>query len=559
MSSPLMSTFPQTSTNQRTSPKIYISYRPEDYADWAQSIRDWFALRLGPVNVVADLEIPPFVASVDYYLRQRIRECDVFILVIGPNWRRLLTENLQRSEDITRLEIRIAIDEGLVIRPIYTLGAPALRESELPQDLRSIARFPASVLTDNFEASMEVLIQETTTVAQTELVLSQVEVDERYTAFEEAYLNNRLTDALDLLEEIHTYGQLAGAFRLQVQQRIRQLKRRIQFQEGKPIYERIGHLINQNPVHGYYTLQQFIAEFPEVGDPNNLLGALRPHLNDITKDKTLLENPDTPTEQRLAIGDYWASIPDPRPGVGIITELIPDISWIKIPGGEFTFHFDQRIELPTYYISRYPITYSQFKAFIDDGGLENEAWWKDLAPQEFPPQPRWAIGNYPRLRVSWFDAIAFSRWLSNKLGLMVRLPSEEEWEKAARGPNGSIYPWGENYIAGYSNINEVISGVSETNLRQPTAVGVFPHAASHYGVEDMIGNIWEWCLNVFDDPAIMTIGGDDARTLRGGAWSSDRLFAHTFRRRGEAPVTRLNDVGFRIVSEALPLEWDNLN
>lgn len=559
MSNSFMSVLTKTADKQTTLPKIYISYRSGDYTDWAQSIRDWFALRLGPVNVIADLEIPPFAASVEYYLRQRIRECDVFILVIGPNWRRLLTENLQRSEDVTRLEVRIALDEGLVIRPIYTLGAPTLRESELPHDLRLIARFPSSVLTDNFEASMEVLIQETTAVAQDIVAMSQAEVDKRYAAFEEAYLNNHLVDALKLLQEIQEYGQLSGAFRLQVQQRIRQLKRRIQFQVGKPIYERIGHLIHQNPVHGYYVLQQFMAEYPEVGDPNNLLTALRPRLQDIEKDQLLLENPDTPAEQRLAIGDSWATLSDPRPGVGVITEHIPDIAWVKIPDGEFTFHFDQRIELPTYYISRYPITYTQFQAFIDDGGLENPAWWDDLAPQEFPPEPRWSIGNYPRLRVSWYDAVAFTRWLSDKLGLIVRLPTEEEWEKAARGPNSTIYPWGENYLAGYSNINEVISGVSETNLRQPTAVGVFPHAASHYGVEDMIGNVWEWCLNVFDDPSITTIGGEDTRTMRGGAWSSDRLFAHTFRRRGEAPVTRLNDVGFRVVCEALPLEWDNLN
>jgi hypothetical protein len=370
---------------------------------------------------------------------------------------------------------------------------------------------------------------------------------------EERYAAGQLEQALALYEEIHDFGEVARPFRLQVRQRIRQIHRQQERAIGRPIYLRLQALAGEDPALAREKFQIFRADFPIHGDPDDLEHALYPDLHLVDHLLARLSNPEVDARERLAIGDELAASNDPRPGVGLRDDRLPDISWAKIPAGEFIFHFDQRMELPTFYISRYPITYRQFQAFIMDGGFEDDAWWKGMSIRDGDPGDlRWPVANYPRVRVSWFDAVAFTRWLSGRLGYEVRLPTEQEWEKAARGTIGTIYPWGDSYISGYSNINEVISGISPINLRQPTAVGVFPHAASNYGAHDMIGNVWEWCLNHFDDPLVTTVEGEDKRSMRGGAWSSDRLFAHTARRRGELPWTRFNDIGFRIACDQLP-------
>ena len=152
--------------------------------------------------------------------------------------------------------------------------------------------------------------------------------------------------------------------------------------------------------------------------------------------------------------------------------------------------------------------------------------------------------------MDWYEAVAFSRWLSAKLGYEVRLPTEEEWERAARGYDGRQYPWGEGYRTGYANISEKQTSTGAWNLEQTTAVGVYPHAASAEGVLDLMGNVWEWCFNTHDYPGQLTADGLSlVRVVRGGSWRNDPEFARGSRRGGNFP-SRLAVKGFRLVSSA---------
>lgn len=233
------------------------------------------------------------------------------------------------------------------------------------------------------------------------------------------------------------------------------------------------------------------------------------------------------------------------------TILLPDIDWVEIPGGDFVFQEGERRSLPTFYMARYPVTNAQYRTFIDAGGYGDERWWRDLVRPE-PEESRFPQANRPRTNVDWYEAVAFSRWLSEQLGYEVRLPTEEEWERAARGQDGREYPWDEDYQTGYANTDEKSFKVGRWYLAQTTAVGVYPQGASSEGVLDLAGNVWEWCLDKDAHPGqVEADTSGDRRVGRGGAWNYFSDFARGSRRVRGGPHDRSDDWGFRLVSSAL--------
>jgi len=230
---------------------------------------------------------------------------------------------------------------------------------------------------------------------------------------------------------------------------------------------------------------------------------------------------------------------------------IPDIAWVEIPGGPFIYQNGETRELPTFWIARYPLTNAQYQTFIDDKGYEESRWWVDLVRPE-PKPSRWPQPNRPHTDLDWYEAVAFTRWLNARLGLpegSLRLPTELEWEKAARGEHGRIYPWGADYRSGYANVDEKNAGVGPWYLEQTTAVGLYPHGGSPDGVNDLSGNVWEWCLNKYDDVTDLTPDNSgDRRALRGGSWVNDPDGARADDRGGLPPELRDSGRGFRLLS-----------
>ncbi|MEM7344765.1 MAG: SUMF1/EgtB/PvdO family nonheme iron enzyme [Chloroflexota bacterium] len=262
---------------------------------------------------------------------------------------------------------------------------------------------------------------------------------------------------------------------------------------------------------------------------------------------------------------------DRRPGIYIIERngiSLPDIDWVSIPDdGPWIYQSDQHSGLPAFQISRYPITYAQFQTFIDDGvGFNDPRWWQGLAEDQRrngAGDQAFQYWNHPRERVSWYDAMAFCRWLSWRLGggydidniasWSVRLPTEMEWEKAARGTDGREYPYGNTFDQTKGNTNA-------TGIGRTSAVGLFPEGASPYGVEEMSGNVWEWCLTNYHNPAPTAkkenISSGTLRVLRGGSWHNDRDDARASYRFRYAPGLRHYADGFRLV---LPPSLETLN
>jgi hypothetical protein len=250
---------------------------------------------------------------------------------------------------------------------------------------------------------------------------------------------------------------------------------------------------------------------------------------------------------------------DTRPGVGLRPDGLPDIAWCEVQAGEFIYQADRRLTLPTFWIAKYPITYRQFQAFVDaEDGFGNDDWWEGLAAhQPEPGDQAFKFWNRPRERVSWYDAVAFCRWLSAKLDYTIMLPTEEQWEKAARGTDGRTYPWGSEYIPGYANIDETENAVGPYYLRQTTAVGLHPQGVSPCGALDMSGNVWEWCLNEYENPECAGIDGTNGRVVRGGSWRFNLSRARAAYRYFSGPDYCGYDVGFRVCAFA-PIHPESL-
>jgi formylglycine-generating enzyme required for sulfatase activity len=197
------------------------------------------------------------------------------------------------------------------------------------------------------------------------------------------------------------------------------------------------------------------------------------------------------------------------------------------------------VALDAYAIARYPVTNAEFDRFVQDGGYETSDYWTDAGwrqkESEGWTQPRlwedekWNDPSQPVVGVSWYEALAYCRWLSAKSKRDYQLPSEAQWEKASRGSDGRRYPWGNDWDAARCNNKE--SGPGGT-----TPVGQYPEGDSPYGVSEMVGQVWEWCSSRYGgterEPEFgypyspgdgrEELEGDDTRILRGGSWYNDQ-------------------------------------
>ena len=246
--------------------------------------------------------------------------------------------------------------------------------------------------------------------------------------------------------------------------------------------------------------------------------------------------------QREEIGLRLAQIGDPRPGVGV-QDGVPSLAWCDLPAGEVLIETHGVYKVKPFRIAAYPITQSQFEAFLDDPkGFPDRRWWQGIE-QTTPVSGRLRRhGNYPATHVSWFDAVAFCRWLSARLGCTVRLPDEWEWQWAAQSAMpGFIYPWGRDWREGHANTDEGSVG-------RATAVGMYPQGRSRQGVYDLAGNTWEWCRNRYDKPKISTEDTEGSRVLRGGSWRVNMGFARADFRLDGLPEDRMWGSSFRVVT-----------
>ncbi len=296
--------------------------------------------------------------------------------------------------------------------------------------------------------------------------------------------------------------------------------------------------------------------------------------------------------ERAAAGRVLALLGDRRPGVGLRADGLPDIAWCGVSEGPFWMGEDgsdrkderprHRVYLHPFAIARYPTTHAMYARFVDAHGYEGPQWWpeaiadghwQDGRVRDMVGVDRWrdrpwlwdnpGLSNptQPVVGVNWYEAVAFCRWLTERLRAagelgpdqQIRLPTEAEWERAARGPvptedaPSRRYPWEGGWQEDRCNSMEARLGAT-------SPVGIFPRGATPDGIHDLAGNVFEWCLDWYDE-GYYTASHDahnprgpekgDYNVLRGGSWVTNGPSCRCGFRLRFIPWTWSLDGGFR--------------
>jgi len=228
------------------------------------------------------------------------------------------------------------------------------------------------------------------------------------------------------------------------------------------------------------------------------------------------------------------------------------------------------VYLPAYRIGKTPVINTQFAAFVEATSYkttaEKEGWgfhWPDRIAKVKGVDWRHPIGpssriddkmDHPVVQVSWHDAVAYCAWLAEVAGKPYRLATEAEWEKAARGTDGRIYPWGDEWNPELCNCEWRVGGTTPVGKYSPTG-------DSPFGCADTIGNVWEWTSTTigstgpwpsrFVYPYLPDDGREDMslptrRVGRGGSWTNDKRNSRCAFRFADPPSERYSNEGFRV-------------
>ena len=350
----------------------------------------------------------------------------------------------------------------------------------------------------------------------------------------------------------------------------RQIYWSVPFQPDRPVY---GHLLSFHvPLADVPLPLDSLAFRAKVarGDTNTQLWA---NTGWLTVSSAQEASPTT--AQRIVPTATPERSPTPVPTVPVPTadggQTIAGMEFVYVPAGAFTMGSDEghadegpvhSVDLDAFWIGRTEVTNEQYLQFVVAAGYTTRRFWSDegwawrvandvlapLIPDDYNQ------GQQPVVGLSWYEASAYAAWLAEESGLPVRLPTEAEWEKAARGETGRVYPWGDVWDPAKANYGEGDDGFSAT-----APVGSFPDGASPYGALDMAGNAWEWVADWYDrdyyhrSPQSNPTGPESGtqRILRGGSRGINSFNLRTTVRQDAPPTKREKDVGLRLALSAV--------
>jgi formylglycine-generating enzyme required for sulfatase activity len=446
---------------------------------------DRFSQHFGDDNIFMDIDtIEPGLDFVEV-IEEAVGSCDVLIALIGRQWLTITDATGQRRldnpEDFVRLEIETALDRNIRVIPVLVQGAAMPRSSELPDDLRKLARRNALSIGDRFHPDVDHLIKVVENVLITPVSAPPKPITEKRAERPPAPSQPKPKE-----EAIPP-------------------KPKTEIKEPAP-----------TPAPAAQPRLTNWLLFGGVGGGGLLLVIILGSIIFYVFGGTDLFLPQTIT----------ASDGSPM---------------VLIPVGPFTMGSDSgekdeqpahEVTLDAYYIDQYEVTNARYADCVAAGECKLPGF---IELYEDPGKK-----NHPVVGVDWEQANTYCEWRGDKL------PTEAEWEKAAQGPDGRIYPWGD------AAPNEALLNFSR-NVGDTTPVGSYPDGVSPYGAYDMAGNVVEWVADWYDEDYYATAtsynpqgpADGEVKVLRGGAWDVDEFIVRASHRFYAVPSGQTDGIGFR--------------
>ncbi len=476
---------------------------------------------------------------------RRLEWCEGFLWLLSP-------ESIRSSA--CQREFNLALSLGRIVFPL--LIHP---DVEIPEALRAIHHVDFSrglkqdaldTLLRSLEAADKSVVRPPTTAPLADELVNppQQDLEQSIREATAAMQQGQYDEAVYLLRRARAAGHRSRFVDLDalLAEAEAGLKRASREREAKREYRQIVSLVQLESTRrlGCEAFMVFREQFPDH-DPDNL-AAHCGKLNVALAFPLPGELDELPAAEPL---------PDDVPAVVSQPLRLPLLEWCEVPAGELRWRAQgednapqsQRSQVSAFRISRYPVTNAQFDAFQQDPqGYANARWWPPAAREwrARHPGPRSSTFSNelrPRERVTWYEAMAFCNWLSDRLGVGVSLPTSLQWMRAARGDDTRVFPWGDEFDRQRCNVRESF-------IRMTSQVSRYREGASPCGAQDMAGNVWEWCR----DAQGGATGGK--RLVHGGSFLSEAQRAVIDFRYFLAPERAHASIGFRLTQLPGPLK-----
>jgi len=513
---------PQSSTTAFSG--IFVSYRREDAAGHAGRLFDRLVSHFGRDRIFMDVDaIEPgqdFVTVIE----NAVGSCEILIAVIGKDWLSSTgrtTGRLNNPNDFVRLEIGTALSRDVRVIPVLVERASMPKPEDLPEDLVKLTRRNAVELSDlRWQTDVEQLI------SVMERVLAQRE-------------EARLDEAARQAEAERQRQKALEAKRLEEEKKLRSADEdATQRAVAKPPPEKQ----ELERIEAEKRAQREAEEAKRRRRKKLMLLVIIAAVVVLTVVAVIWIRPTLKGEQHstnrnASIQQTGQTTSAPSTG-----PTQPPPGMVYVPGGEFMMGRDDGDEyekpahlekLKAFFIDTYEVTCGDYERFVKEDSHPAPPDWKGGAcPADATRKP--VTG------VTWGDAVAFCHWRSK------RLPTEQEWEFAARGTDGRLYPWGKRWRAGVANAY----GASANMLE----VGSFPEGKSPFGAFDMVGNAWEWTtadMTAYPGGKLPPDEPTGTKVLRGGTYKSNKHEATATYRLGwkTSGATNYATSGFRCVKD----------